>query len=247
MLRLRKGTHIFQPLQVTHGAASATSSMDQQVLPRDRTREGEGMGAMNDVQERQPSVPPSSPPQPPSSPHSSPSLAPVLLPFPAMSPSAIPSAMPISGSGGSMSHTLTSTISSTLKCKESALSAAQSISSGSKRQHTSVTGVIILNGIKESLDTFNTAFRQSILTQPECSHADTSPEHQSKAMESLQERETDIDAPCIVALLDLFQANTASVDTYLAIKQDEVRLLWIERQLMKDLGFPAMSMSDLKV
>jgi predicted protein tyrosine phosphatase len=110
-----------------------------------------------------------------------------------------------------------------------------------------VTGIIVLNGIKESLDTFNTAFRQSILAQPECSDADTSLEHQSKAMESLQERETYLDAPHIVALLDLFQADTASADTYLAIKQDEVFLLWIERRLMKDLGFPAVSMSDLEV
>jgi len=50
-------------------------------------------------------------------------------------------------------------------------------------------GAVALNGIKESLDAFNSTLGCSLLLQPEQAHADTSPEHWSKAMDLLQELE----------------------------------------------------------
>jgi hypothetical protein len=63
-------------------------------------------------------------------------------------------------------------------------------------------------------------------------------------MDLLQEKETYLDDNRIVALVDLFQTDTGAADAYLALKRDNLRKLWIERRLTKDLGFPAISMSD---
>jgi hypothetical protein len=125
------------------------------------------------------------------------------------------------------------------------LNAAQSTLSGSKKRRTSTNGLdVALNGIKESLDTFNTILERKLGGGTDRDRADTSPERRSKAMDLLQEKETYLDDNRIVALVDLFQTDTGAADAYLALKRDNLHKLWIERQLTKDLGFPAISMSD---
>ena len=44
--------------------------------------------------------------------------------------------------------------------------------------------------------------------------------HQLKAMDILQELESYLDDDCMVAFIDLFKADMAAVDAYLAIKCD---------------------------
>ena len=89
------------------------------------------------------------------------------------------------------------------KHKQSALHALQS-SASVKKQQTTTTGAIALNGIKESLDAFNTALGHSQIFQPEKAHADISPECRAKAMDVLQELEDYLDDDCMVAFIDLF-------------------------------------------
>ena len=101
------------------------------------------------------------------------------------------------------------------------LHASQSNTSSSKKQYTTM-GAIMLNGIKESLDAFNSTLGCSLLLQPEQACADTSPEHQSKAMDLLQELESYLDNDHMVAFIDLFKADTAAADAYLAIKCDSL-------------------------
>lgn len=66
----------------------------------------------------------------------------------------------------------------------------------------------------------------------------TSPEHWTKAMDLLQEQESYLDDNHIVALIDLFKADTAAADTYLALKQKSLWKVWIHKWLVHDLGFP---------
>ena len=106
-------------------------------------------------------------------------------------------------------------------------------------------GAIALNGIKESLDAFNSTLRRSLLLQPERARADTSPERRSKAMDLLQELESYLDDDRMVAFIDLFKADTAAADAYLAIKRDSLRKKWVEKQLIDHLGFPPMPASDI--
>ena len=106
-------------------------------------------------------------------------------------------------------------------------------------------GAIALNGIKESLDAFNSTLRRSLLLQPERAHADTSPERRLKAMDLLQELESYLDDDCMVVFIDLFKADTAAADAYLAIKCDSLRRKWVEKQLIDHLGFPPMPASDI--
>jgi hypothetical protein len=41
----------------------------------------------------------------------------------------------------------------------------------------------------------------------------------------------------MVAFADLFEQTTAKADTYMALIHDDVRKLWVQRQLV-ELGFP---------
>ena len=106
-------------------------------------------------------------------------------------------------------------------------------------------GAITLNGIKESLDAFNSTLGCSLLLQPEQACADTSPEHQSKAMDLFQELESYLDNDHMVAFIDLFKADTAAADAYLAIKCDSLRKKWVEKQLIDHLSFPRMPASNV--
>lgn len=75
--------------------------------------------------------------------------------------------------------------------------------------------------------------------QPECACADTSSEHQAKAMDILQEKEDYLDDH-MVAFIDLFWVDTASADAYLVIKHESLQREWVEKQLVKALGFPPL-------
>jgi hypothetical protein len=54
----------------------------------------------------------------------------------------------------------------------------------------------------------------------------------------LQEKE-DLTVEQIVAFADLFEQTTAKADTYMALIRDDVRKLWVQKQL-SDLGFPTV-------
>ena len=98
----------------------------------------------------------------------------------------------------------------------------------------------MLNGIKESLNAFNTMLGCSLVLQLEHGCSDTSPEHRAKAMDILQELEDYLDDDCMVALIDLFRADLAAADAYLAIKHYSLQKKWLETQLMDALGFPPL-------
>ena len=85
----------------------------------------------------------------------------------------------------------------------------------------------------------------TLLLQPEWAHADTSPEHQSKAIDLPQELESYLDDDCMVVFIDLFKANTAAADVYLAIKHDSLQKKWVEKQLIDHLSFPPMPASNV--
>ena len=95
-----------------------------------------------------------------------------------------------------------------------------------------------MNGIKESLDTFNKTIEHS-LVQPQERVRDTSPERHAKAMARLQEIETHLDDACMIALIDLFKADTTEADTYMSLQRNALCKKWLEKQLVEHCGFPA--------
>jgi hypothetical protein len=236
MPNLATGTNVYRASDGTHGAASATLLHSQEA--EDNTSTPANRDPFDfDEPIGDPGPEPShqdSPPPPPTSPPSSPSLRTGNI-FPASHAS---TSYPSTTGTGTAS---TSSISTAAKRKQSALHASQqSSASGGKKQRTT-TGAVALNGIKESLDAFNnTLGRSLVMQQPERGRADTSPERRAKAMDVLQEMETYLDDDRLVAFIDLFRADTAAADAYLAIKRDGLRRRWVEKQLMDHLGFPAL-------
>ena len=76
--------------------------------------------------------------------------------------------------------------------------------------------------------------------QPEHECSDTSPECWAKAMDILQKLEDYLDNDHMVALIDLFRADFAAADVYLAIKHDGLQKKWVGKQLTDALGFPPL-------
>jgi hypothetical protein len=130
-----------------------------------------------------------------------------------------------------------------MKQKYSAVEASQSgqassVGSG-KKQHSAVPGTVALNRIRESLDMFNETIECSLVVQPQECICNTSPEHCAKAITHLQEIETHLDDMHMIALIDLFKADTAEADTYMSLQHDALHKKWLNKQLFKHGGFPA--------
>ena len=242
MPSLATGTNMYRPLEGTHGATSST--LLHKTQPEAEAEDnGESPPACNHGaahsdghnEDRD-----QSPPPPPTSPPSSPSLA-----LPKAGTSLI--ARPASESRTSMSYpsagtTSTPSMSTASKRKLSALHASQSNASVTKRQRTT-TGAVALNGIKESLDAFNSTLGRSLALQqpgPDRVRADTSPERRARAMDVLQDQESYLDDNQMVAFIDMFRVDTAAADAYLAIKHVSLQKKWVEKQLKDTLGFPPM-------
>jgi hypothetical protein len=258
MPSLAKGNNVFRPSQGTYGASSATLARSEPILAPGTAASGVNTLSMDDSHpsgdEFTGNVPGGhTPDSSDSAAHDSGAEDPAIPP--PSSPISLPSSLrvcpatttptPDLNSFTSISHTSTSTTTTTAstasKRKRSALSA--SLLSGSKKQRTTVTGAVALNGIKESLDNFNSTMERSLLMQPDRMRSDTSPERRAKAMELIQEQESYLSDDCLVAFIDLFRADTAAADAYVALKREGLRKSWVQKQ-MKDLGFPALD-SDL--
>ena len=83
-----------------------------------------------------------------------------------------------------------------------------------KKQCSAVPGTVALNGIKESLDMFNKTIEHSLVVQPQKHVCDTSPERCAKAITRLQEVETHLDDMHMIALINLFKADTTEADMW---------------------------------
>ena len=122
------------------------------------------------------------------------------------------------------------------------MAASQSCQSSSmalgKKQHSVVPGVVALNGIKESPDTFNKTMECSLVQLPQECVCDTSPECCAKAMACLQEVEAHLDDAHMIALIDLFKADTAEADTYMSLQHEALCKKWLDEQLSECCGFP---------
>jgi hypothetical protein len=129
------------------------------------------------------------------------------------------------------------------KRKRSALdddTGAASVSSySSKRSRMSASsGASALHGIKDMMAGISSSMRDGTLGQPR-HHRRSSAERRIEATARLQEKE-DLTADQIIAFADLFEQNTARADTYMALVRDDVRVLWVQKQLVI-LGFPSGS------
>ena len=250
MPNLATGTNVYRPSDGTRGAASST--LLRQSEAKDSLNTGHSSppgnrgandsngpsGETGDQPEEPHPSPQSSPPPPPPSPSIRARDTPAPSAHASLTSLSYPSVTGVSSTG-------TSSMSGAAKRKQSALQASQSITAASKKQRTSTTGAVALNGIKESLDTFNNTFNHTLgrnfaLRQLERDRADTSPESRAKAMDNLQEQEIYLDDDRMIAFIDLFRADTAAADAYLAIKREGLRRKWVEKQLKETLGFPPL-------
>jgi len=125
------------------------------------------------------------------------------------------------------------------KRKHSGLDDGTSVTSySSKRTRKSASsGASALHGIKDMMAGISTSVPNGPLGQPR-HHRRSSAERRIEATALLQQKE-DLTVDQMVAFADLFEQTTAKADTYMALIRDDVRKLWVQRQLV-ELGFPAL-------
>ena len=129
------------------------------------------------------------------------------------------------------------------KHKQAALaSASESLRTSSfgsgpseKRQRGSA-GVIVLGGIKDSIDQWKTMMCAGMpVTQVRA--ADRVAAYRVEAMDKVQKDEPDLDDNQVVALVDLFRTDSSAAEAYMAIVRPAIRKAWLNKQL-RLLGFP---------
>ena len=103
-------------------------------------------------------------------------------------------------------------------------------------RNSASSGTSALHGIKDMMAGISSSMRNGSLGQSR-HHRRPSTERRIKAT-ALQEKE-DLTADQIVAFADFFEQNTSKADTYMALICDDVRKLWVQRQLV-ELGFPVV-------
>jgi hypothetical protein len=132
---------------------------------------------------------------------------------------------PTTASSTAVSHATGSTsAASSLKRKQSALSAVQS--TGTSKKQCTNAGASAMDGIKQSLDNFNSTVAKSILVQPERMRLDTSPERRNRAVQLLERQEDYLTDDQLIPFFDYFKGDTAAADIYLAIGRESLRKAW---------------------
>jgi hypothetical protein len=83
----------------------------------------------------------------------------------------------------------------------------------------------------ERMDNFTEAFR--VATGTASTGVEVSPIHKRHAIRSAQELEVDLSDTDLTALVDLFHTDVSAVDTYMELKRDSLRKVWITNQLSR--------------
>ncbi|KAF8165808.1 hypothetical protein B0H34DRAFT_671559 [Crassisporium funariophilum] len=92
-------------------------------------------------------------------------------------------------------------------------------------QEARPSGAVTLHGMNERLDDFTDVFHEAFTGKK--SGVEATPSQKMQAMQHMQELETTLSDECIVALIDLFQADVSVADVYLSISRDGVRKAWV--------------------
>ena len=101
-------------------------------------------------------------------------------------------------------------------------------------------GPVALNAVAAQLDEFTSKFEKVMMPQPAHQTA-TSPEHCMAAIKCLQELEADnFDLNHLIALVDYFKSSSNAAVTYLSPDMPVLHHSWLQKQLVKTLGFPPL-------
>lgn len=141
------------------------------------------------------------------------------------------------------------------KRKHSALgeedSPAVSATSSEKRQRASGSSALV--ALQRQMDQMSARFTTSMDSDAiqhaaarESRHRDRSPQRRARAGARMQKLEKGLTNDQMVALLDLFETNTASADMYLSLEEDNagLRWAWISNKL-KQMGHPSLPPRDI--
>jgi hypothetical protein len=85
----------------------------------------------------------------------------------------------------------------------------------------------------EHMDNFTEAFH--VATGTASTGVEVSPIHKCHAIHSAQELEVDLSDTDLAALVDLFHTDVSAADTYMELKWDSLRKVWITNQLSRIL------------
>jgi hypothetical protein len=80
--------------------------------------------------------------------------------------------------------------------------------------------------MNDRLEDFTDVFREAFTGKK--SGVEATPSRKMRAMKRAQELETKLSDKCVVALIDLFQADVGVADAYLSLTRSGVRKAWVD-------------------
>ena len=118
------------------------------------------------------------------------------------------------------------------------LTVSSLVTTESSSKRARITGPVALNGIKEEMSIFNNTIRT--MSEHKMCRLDNLPpplptdnQLRQEAQNLLQEKDTYLDDDSMIAMFDLFAENAVQAQTYLGIRRDSLRKLWVKRELEK--------------
>jgi hypothetical protein len=154
----------------------------------------------------------------------------------ALSSALLPSPVPTSTMPSSTSAPISAASSSERKYSaldDDALSVSHNSSGGKCSSAAAMQNVLTgLASISSSIDGMTAERRLCRLQQEAGPRAPTSsPERRHDAIRRLQQTETYLDAEPMVALVDLFEQNTAAAEAYMLLEREDYRKTWVAKRL----------------
>jgi hypothetical protein len=61
---------------------------------------------------------------------------------------------------------------------------------------------------------------------------DSTPKRKKAAMTRVQELEDDLEDEQLLSIIDLFQANVSTADTYMTLKRESLRKAWVHSKIL---------------
>jgi len=116
--------------------------------------------------------------------------------------------------------------------KRAAIDADNDTSSGSDKQRRVSETSLALNKIGDGITASNDIAHADLTQRQQRQQPrNTTPERRQRAFSELQRLNPNWTPDELVAMIDLFRTDPAAGDTFLSIEQEDIRSLWVRKQL----------------
>ncbi|KAI9437169.1 hypothetical protein H4582DRAFT_2077549 [Lactarius indigo] len=117
--------------------------------------------------------------------------------------------------------------------RQSSTSESGSASTGYAPIRQCLTGAGALQGISSGLVEFDGIFHEGLESMGNPCGIDATPKWKKVAMTCVQELEDDLEDEQLLSIIDLFQADVSTADTYMTLKREGLQKAWVHSKIVQ--------------